>query len=121
LNTTYSFDSSHWWADSQQYIEGLDQKIIKSKNVCHNYSVIIHAPLHFMYHVQHDALHKIKIKINPQVIQGMLHSMTTPEDTACGQLVGKALFFAMKLCEEMKVTSDCHTKLLCLLENLHFS
>jgi hypothetical protein len=57
--------------------------------------------------------------INPQMICGMLHSTTTPEDIACRQLVVGTSFFVMRSCEYMKVTSDCCTKLLCL-ENLHF-
>jgi hypothetical protein len=33
LNTTYSFDSSHWPAGLQHCIEGLDQKIITSSHI----------------------------------------------------------------------------------------
>jgi hypothetical protein len=33
LNTTYSFDSSHWPAGLQHCVEGLDQKIITSSHI----------------------------------------------------------------------------------------
>jgi hypothetical protein len=44
--------------------------------------------------------------IHPGVIWGMLKSLGTTKDVACGHLVGGAFFFAMRSCKYSKVSGE---------------